>query len=148
MGRGIARLMVNLPPSTSPSHQAIHSALAHPQVCSPAQVLGLPMAYLPILHNIDPHVRVRGIERHIVDQAKPMHHPSGAVMALIIRDAPSVLGCLPLGEEMGMIAFFDTENIMQPMIVQGLDVGGIGTQTVFGDNTYANYEKLKEGCAA
>jgi len=33
-----------------------------------------------------------------------------------------------------MIAFFDTENIMQPMIVQGLDVGGIGTQTVFGDD--------------
>jgi len=55
-------------------------------------------------------------------------------MALIIRDAPSVLGCLPLGEEMGMIAFFDPEKIMQPMLVQGLDVGSIGTQTVFGDD--------------
>src|SRR5215217_450001 len=55
-------------------------------------------------------------------------------MALIIRDAPSVLGCLHLGEEMGMIAFFDPEKIMQPMLVQGLDVGSIGTQTVFGDN--------------
>jgi hypothetical protein len=55
-------------------------------------------------------------------------------MALIRRDAPSVLGCLDLGEAMGMIAFFDTENIMQPMIVQGFDVGGIGTQTVCGDD--------------
>ena len=87
--QGIERLIFNLPPSTSPSHQAINSALAHPQVCYPAKVLALTIAYFPILNKIDPHVRVRGIERHIVDKAKPMHHPSGAVMALIIRDAPS-----------------------------------------------------------
>src|SRR3989442_4833558 len=43
--QGIARLIFNLPPRTSTSHQAIHSALAHPQVCYPAQVLGLPIAY-------------------------------------------------------------------------------------------------------
>jgi len=132
--QGIARLIVNLPPRTATSHQAIHSALAHPQVCYPAQVLGLPMASLPIRNTIDPHVRVRGIERHLVDQAQPLPHPSGAVMALILRDAPSVLGCLPLGEEMGMIAFCDTENIMPPRRVQGLDVGGMGTPTVVGDD--------------
>ena len=33
-----------------------------------------------------------------------------------------------------MIAFFDTEHIMPPMSVQGLDVGGIGTHIVFGDD--------------
>ena len=80
--QGIECRIFNLPPSTSTSHQAINSALAHPQVCYPAKVLGLPIAYLPILNKIDPHVRVRGLERHIVDKAKPMHHPSGAVMAL------------------------------------------------------------------
>jgi len=32
-----------------------------------------------------------------------------------------------------MIAFFDPEDIMTTIIVQGLDVGGIGTETVFGD---------------
>ena len=45
----IARLIFHLPPSTSTSHQAINSALAHPQVCYPAKVLGLTIAYFPIL---------------------------------------------------------------------------------------------------
>ena len=31
--QGIERLIFNLPASTSTSHQAINSALAHPQVC-------------------------------------------------------------------------------------------------------------------
>ena len=56
----------------------------------------------------------RGIERHIVDKAKPMHHARGAVMPLIIGDAPGVLGCLHLLEQIGMIAFFDPENIVHP----------------------------------
>src|SRR5215216_4323358 len=85
--QGIARLMCNLPPSTSTAHQAINRALAHPQVCDPAQVLGLSMAYVPIRNNIAPHVRVRGLERHIVDKATPIAPPRSAVMALIIRDA-------------------------------------------------------------
>src|SRR5215213_8713799 len=36
-----------------------------------------------------------------------------AVMALIIRDAPSVLGCLPLGEDICLNATSTTEKIMQ-----------------------------------
>ena len=131
--QGIARLICNLPPGTSTPPQAIHIARAHPQVCYPAQVRDLPSASLPILHTIDPHVRVRGMERHIIDQAQPMPHPSGAVMACRIRDASSVLGGLPLGQERSRIAGFDPEHIMQPMIVPGLAVGGIGTHTVFGD---------------
>ena len=91
------------------------------------------MASLPILKTIDPHVRVRGLERHLIDHAQLMPHPSGAVMACRIRDASSVLGCLPLGKEMSLIACFDPDNIMPPMIVPGLAVGGIGTPTVFGD---------------
>ena len=33
-----------------------------------------------------------------------------------------------------MVAFFDPKNIVQPVVVQGLDMRGIGTQAVFGDN--------------
>ena len=33
-----------------------------------------------------------------------------------------------------MIAFFDSKDIVTPVSVEGLDVGGVGTQTVFGDN--------------
>jgi hypothetical protein len=58
-------------------------------------------------------------------------------MALRRRDAPSVLGGLPLGEEMGMSACCDTEKSMQPMSVQGLDVGGMGPHTVVGDEARA-----------
>ena len=63
-----------------------------------------------------------------------MDHPCGAVVPLIIGDAPGVLRRLHLLEQIGMIAFFDPENIVQTVGVQGLDVRGIGTQTVFGDD--------------
>src|SRR5882672_7421278 len=35
-----------------------------------------------------------------------------------------------------MIAFFDAEDIVTTIIMQGLDMGGIGTQTVFGDDEF------------
>ena len=77
---------------------------------------------------------LRGIERHVIDKAKAMHHTRGAVVPLIIGDAPGVLRRLHLLEQIGMIAFFDPEDIVQTVVVQGLDVRGIGTQTVFGDD--------------
>ena len=46
---------------------------------------------------------------------------------------PQATGTRPL-EQIGMIAFFDAENIVQPMILQGLNMRGVGTQAIFGDN--------------
>jgi hypothetical protein len=46
-----------------------------------------------------------------------------------------VLRRLHLLEEIGMIACFDAENVVTPVVVQDLDRGGIGTQGVFGDDT-------------
>ena len=63
-----------------------------------------------------------------------MPHTRGAVLPLIQGNAPSVLGCLYLLEQIGMIAFFDAEDIVTTSIVQGLNMGSIGTQTVFGDD--------------
>src|SRR6266705_5372573 len=63
-----------------------------------------------------------------------MPHTRGATLPLIRGDAPRVLGCLYLLEQIGMIAFFDAEDIVTTSIVQGLDMGSIGTQTVFGDD--------------
>jgi len=40
-----------------------------------------------------------------------MDHPCGAVVSLIIGDTSSVLRCLHLLAEIGMIAFFDAEKI-------------------------------------
>ena len=55
-------------------------------------------------------------------------------MSLIIGDAPRVFGRLHLLEQIGMISFFDAENVVAPVVVQGLDMGGIGTQGVCGDD--------------
>ena len=77
---------------------------------------------------------VRGIEGHVIDKAKAMDQPCGAVVSFIIGDAPGVLRRLHLLEQKGMIAFFDPKDIVQIVVVQGLDVRGIGTQTVFGDD--------------
>jgi hypothetical protein len=63
-----------------------------------------------------------------------MHHTRSAVVPFIIRDAPGVLRRLYLLEQQGMIAFFDPEDIVEIVGVQGLDVRGIGTQAVFGDD--------------
>jgi hypothetical protein len=45
-----------------------------------------------------------------------------------------LLGHLNLLEQIAVIAFFDPEDVVTPIIVKGLDVGGIGTEAVFGDN--------------
>jgi hypothetical protein len=132
----IERLIFNLPPRPATAHERIDVTFTYPQVRHPTEVLDLVLADLPILDEIDPHVRSRCIERHVVHKAKPMHHTRGAVMPLIIGHAPGFLGCLHLFEEIGMIAFFDPENIVATVIMQGLDVGGIGTQTVFGNDEF------------
>src|SRR5213076_558599 len=81
-----------------------------------------------------PHARMCRIERHIIDKAEAMDHPCGAVVSLIPGDTSGVLRCLHLREEIGMIAFFDPEKIAQAVGVEGLDMWGIGTQTVFGND--------------
>src|SRR6266446_764177 len=57
--------------------------LAHPQVCDPTEVLDLVLAHLPVLNEIDPHIRVRCIERHVSAKAKPMTDACGAIVPLI-----------------------------------------------------------------
>src|SRR3989442_774862 len=96
----------SLPPRPASTHEPIDITLAHPQVRYPTEVLNLVLADLPILDDIDPYVRSRGIERYVVHKAKPMHHPRGAVMPVVIRHAPSLFGHLHLLEQRGMIAFF------------------------------------------
>jgi hypothetical protein len=83
---------------------------------------------------MDLHVRIRLIERHVIDQATAMDHPGGAVLSCIIGDAPSVLRCLHLLEQKGRVAFFDTQNVVKVVVVQDLKRRSIGTQAVFGDN--------------
>ena len=63
-----------------------------------------------------------------------MHHTRSAVVPFIIRDAPGVLRRLHLLEQQGMITFFDTQDIVQSVVLQGLNMRGIGTQAVFGDD--------------
>ena len=63
-----------------------------------------------------------------------MHHTGGTVMPLIISQAPGFLSGLHLFEERGMIACFAPEHRVATVIMQRLDVGSIGAQTVFGDD--------------
>jgi hypothetical protein len=37
-------------------------------------------------------------------------------------------------EQIGMVAFLDAQNMMQVVILQHLDVRGIGTEAIFGDD--------------
>src|SRR5713101_9957085 len=77
---------------------------------------------------------MRLIERYVIDKAKAMDNPCGAVVSLIIGNTSGVLRCLYLLEQIGMVAFFDAEKIAKIVGLEGLDMLGIGTQTVFGDD--------------
>jgi hypothetical protein len=115
-------------------HEAKDIAGAHPQVSHPTEVLDLGITYFPVLDEIDPHLHVRGIERHIIDKPKAMHETRSAVVSLIIGHTAGVRRCLHLLEQKGMIAFFDPKDRVQSVGVQGLDVRSIGTQAIFGDD--------------
>src|SRR5882724_13460622 len=108
----VERFSFNLPACPATPHEWVDITLAYPQVRHPTEVLHLVLAHLPVLNEIDSYVRSRAIERHVVDKAKPMHQPGGAVMPLIIGDAPHVFGRLHLLEQIGMIPFFDAENVV------------------------------------
>src|SRR5262249_39471227 len=102
----------------APTHELIDVPLTHPQVRHPAEVLDHVLADLPILNEIDPHIRSRCIERYVVHKAKPMHHTRGTVMPLISGHAPDCLSSLHLFEEIRMVAFFHPENIVATVIME------------------------------
>ncbi len=79
--------------------------------------MDLVLANLPILDEIDPHVRSRLIEWHVVHKTKPMDNSCGTVVPLIMGHAPSCFGRLHLIEQIGMIAFFDPEDIVTTVVV-------------------------------
>ena len=63
-----------------------------------------------------------------------MHETRSTVVALIRGHTAGVLRRLHLLEQKGMIAFFDPEDIVQSVVVQGLDMRRIGTEAIFGDD--------------
>src|SRR5262249_31550252 len=109
----IARLIFDLPPRLATPHEAIDIASAHAQVRHPAKVLDLGRANLPILDAMNAAGWVRRIERQVIDKAEAMEPPRSAVVSLIRGDPSVVLRRLQLLEEIGMIAFFDTQDVGQ-----------------------------------
>jgi hypothetical protein len=76
---------------------------------------------------------MRRIERQVIDTAEAMDYPGGAVVSRRRGDMAGVLRGLDLLEQRGMIPCFDTQDVVQTVGAQGLDVGGMRTATVCGD---------------
>jgi len=74
------------------------------------------------------------MEWHVVHQTNPMDNSCGTVVPRILGHAPSCFGRLHLLAPRGMRAVFAPEDSVTPVIVQGRDVGGLGTQRVVGDD--------------
>src|SRR5438132_13595182 len=106
----LARLIVDLPPGSSTSHEVKDSALPHPQVRHPTDMWDLITALLPVLNKIDAHIGVGSMQGDLVDKAKAMHKPRGAVVSLIVGHASRVLCRLHLLEQIGMIAVFAPQD--------------------------------------
>ena len=126
----LARRIVPLPPCSPSPHEVKDVALVHPHVCHPTAVLDCVSAHFPVRNAMHPHVRVRCMERHVIDQAKPMHNTHGAVMPLRSGDASGVLGRLSRLAQRGVITFFDSEDSVETVVVKGVDRRGIGTEAV------------------
>src|SRR5712671_1835659 len=109
--QGVERLIFDLPACPATPHELVDITLAYPQVRHPTAVLHLVRADLPVLDEIDPHVRSRSIKRHVIDKAKPMHNPGSAIMPLIIGDVARCCSHLHLLEQIGMIPFFHPEDV-------------------------------------
>jgi hypothetical protein len=65
-------------------------ALAHPQGRHPTTRLDVGSPHCPVLDAMDSSGRVRLLERHVIDTAKPMHQPGSAVVALLRGHAPAM----------------------------------------------------------
>jgi hypothetical protein len=128
------RVVCDLPPGSSSPPEVKDGALAHAQVRHPTAGLDLGTADLPGLAEIDPHVDVRGMEWHIMDQPNAMDHPGSAVVSVIIGHAPGMRRRLYLREQQGLLAFFDPTARVQIVMLPRRDVRSIGTQAVFGDD--------------
>ncbi len=74
------------------------------------------------------------IERHVTDNTKPMMEIPLCIVPIRIGNAPGLLGRFSLLEPVGMVTFFATQQIRQVVILQHLEMRGIGTQAVFGDH--------------
>jgi hypothetical protein len=120
----IQRLMGPLPTGSATPHATGARALGHPQVGHPAAGRPLVLAHGPVRDAMAPHVRVRGLERHVMDKAPARPTTCGAVVSLILRDTPRVLRRLPLMAPQGLIACLDPQDGMPIVRVQGLNGGG------------------------
>ena len=129
-----AGLVCALPPGASPPHEMRHGAFAHASVGHPTAVLDCVLASVPVRDAMDPHVRMRRMERHGMDQAAALDHPGGAVGSRIIGATSGVLRGRHVLEERGLIACCDAEKSAQTVGVEGRDRRGLGTQTVGGDH--------------
>ena len=76
------------------------------------------------------------IEWHVTDKTKPMVDTRLRVVAIILRYPSGLVGRCDWFEHVGMVAFFEAENIMQVVLLQDLNVRGIGTQAVFSDDQF------------
>ena len=105
----MARLIFYLPPRPATAQQGIAVACAPPQVGHPPAVLPLLSTPCPVRKKVDPHVRMRVMEKHSIHKA--MHETRGTIVPRIIGDASSLLGRLDLLASRGMIPFFTPQEI-------------------------------------
>jgi hypothetical protein len=74
------------------------------------------------------------MQRHSIHKAEAMAHSGGAVVSLMRDDTAGVLRGLALLAQIGRIPCFATQDVVPPVVVHGLDVGSMRTQTLCGDD--------------
>jgi hypothetical protein len=119
-GLGVARPPRAATPQALPDVARGHAAVWHPTAMRPRV-----MASLPVREAVNPHGRVGRMAGDIMATAQALDALRRTVMPCILGDRPSLVRCLPVLAQRGLIAFLATQEGAQSMRVAGLDRGAL-----------------------
>ena len=122
----------NLPAGASAAHQGIGIAFADGEVCNPGEMAGFIPLDFPVFQEVDPHIGIRFVERHIVEKTKTMAYPLG--LHLKLRCFALRMALMEVIKQISVVARLDTQDETQIVTFEFFDVRCIGTQGVLSDD--------------
>ncbi len=129
---GIEGLIFNLPAGATAPHQLKDIGCRDREIGDPAKMLDFVPVNFPIFNEVDQQVRVRGVQRDLIDEPKSMNDPFH--LAFVLGHLTGLVGRGDRFKQKGVVAFFDPHNVAQVVLFEFLQMGRIGAEGIFGDN--------------
>ena len=126
---GVVGLIFDLPAGATPAHQRGGIVLGDHKVRNPSEMLDLISLDFPVLQEVDPDIRLGGIEGDVIEVTEALSHARDLPLKLS-RLTPRV-GLVHIIKQMSMIARLDAQDEMQLVALEFANMGSVGTQRIF-----------------